>query len=78
MKNGRTEKVIYTFKIRTLWAGVGQNHTNTICIIPPQLLYLIQRGQKHLAPDLLQTTVIKLNPTHSSKVTKATQTQLST
>ena len=48
MKNGRTEKVIYTFKIRTLWAGVGQNHTNTICIIPPQLLYLIQRSQRCL------------------------------
>ena len=26
--------------------------------------------QKHLALDLLQTTVIKLNPTHSSKVAK--------
>ena len=78
MKNGRTEKVFFTFKIRTLCSGVGQNHSNTICIIPPQLLCLIQGSQKHLAPDLLQTAVIKLNPTHSSKVAKATQTQLST
>ena len=75
MKNGRTEKVFYTFKIRTLCSGVGQYHTNTICIIPPQLLYLMQRSQKHSAPDLLQTTVIKSNPTHSSKVAKVTQTK---
>lgn len=46
MKNGRTEKLFYTFKIRTLCSGVGHNHTNTIYIIPPQLLYFDSKKPK--------------------------------